>query len=185
MHVVADQKDTDAFGLELLDQVTHHRGFFRPQRGGRLIHDQDAGVEINRPRNRHHLALSPGEAAHRNADVGEVFVQALEHLAGVRVHAVVVQRAPAGQQLAAQKQIGHRVQVVGQRQGLVNRFDAQVLRIRRRADLHFFARQQHLAAVNRVGTGQHLHQRGFARAVVAQYGHHFAGIEVQTDVINR
>ena len=167
-HVVADQEDAHAFGLELPDQLADHARFFRPERGAGLVHDQDAGVEVERARDRHRLALPARQAPHRHADVLEVLVQAREHLARLGVHAQVVERAPRRQQLAAEEQVGHRVQVVGQRQRLVDGLDAQRLRIGRRADVHLLAADQDLAAVDRVRARQHLHQRGLAGAVVAE-----------------
>ena len=98
----------------------------------------------------------------------------LEDLARLHFHEVVVQGAPGRHLLAAEKEVGHRVEVVGQRQRLVDGLDALGLRLRGRADLHLLARDDGVARVDGVGAGQHLHQRGLARAVVAQQRHHFA-----------
>ena len=70
--VVADQEDADAFGLELLDQLADLRGFLRPERRRRLVHDQDAGVEMDRARDRHRLALAAGQRLHRLLEAAEV-----------------------------------------------------------------------------------------------------------------
>ena len=59
--VVADEEDADALGLELLDQLADLGGLGRPERGGRLVHDQDARVEMDRARDRDRLALAARE----------------------------------------------------------------------------------------------------------------------------
>ena len=48
MQVMADQEDADAFGLELLDEFAHLRRFLRAKRCRGFVHDQDAGVEMDR-----------------------------------------------------------------------------------------------------------------------------------------
>ena len=72
MDVVADQEDADAVGLELLDQFADLRGFLRPERRRRLVHDQDAGVEVDGARDRHRLALAARQLAHRLLEAAEV-----------------------------------------------------------------------------------------------------------------
>ena len=59
--VVADQEDADALGLELADQVADLGRLGRAERSGRLVHDQDPGVEVDGPRDGHRLALAAGE----------------------------------------------------------------------------------------------------------------------------
>ena len=59
--VVADQEDADAIALELADQVPDLGRFGRTERCRRLVHDQDPGVEVDRPRDGHGLALAAGQ----------------------------------------------------------------------------------------------------------------------------
>ena len=63
--VVADEEDADALVLELADQVADLRRLGRAERGRRLVHDQDAGVEVDRARDGHGLALPAGQGLHR------------------------------------------------------------------------------------------------------------------------
>ena len=56
--VVADQEDADAVRLQLADEVVDLRRLGRAERRRRLVHDQDPGVEIDRPRDRDRLALA-------------------------------------------------------------------------------------------------------------------------------
>ena len=70
-------------------------------------------------------------------DVGEVFIQAAKYLARLRLHEVVVQGIPCRHFFPAQEQVGHGVQVVGQRQRLVDGFDAVLLCVGRGPEVHF------------------------------------------------
>ena len=55
--------------LQASDQVFNLALFGHAQGGGRLVHDEDSGVPVNRPANRNRLALPTGEVAHRQAQV--------------------------------------------------------------------------------------------------------------------
>src|SRR5260370_21228960 len=57
VNVVADEEDADPLGLQLLDELADLRGLLRAERRGRLVHDEDARVEMDRARDRHRLAL--------------------------------------------------------------------------------------------------------------------------------
>jgi hypothetical protein len=69
----------------------------------------------------------------------------LEHLARLAFHEVIVERSPRRQLFATEEQICHRVQVVGERECLVDRLDAQVLRVRGRANVNQVAGDHHVA----------------------------------------
>ena len=69
--VVADQEDADALGLQLADELADLRGLGRPERRGRLVHDQDPGVEVDRAGDRHRLALAAGQRLDRDLEVPE------------------------------------------------------------------------------------------------------------------
>ena len=96
MDVVADEENADALRLELLDELADLRRLGRPERRGRLVHDQDAGVEMDRARDRDRLALAAGERGHRLLEAAEVGIEPPHHLARLRLHRGVVERAPAG-----------------------------------------------------------------------------------------
>ncbi len=76
--VMADQEDADALGLELHDQVANLLGLGRPERGRRLIHDEDLGVEVHGPGDRHRLALAARQRADSSREVLEPRVQSLQ-----------------------------------------------------------------------------------------------------------
>ena len=110
-----------------------------PERRGRLVHDQDAGVEVDGARDGDRLALAAGERLHRLLEAAEVGVEAAHHLAALGLHRDVVERAPAGAQLAAEIEVGGGIDIVGERQRLVDRLDAERLGVARVVDLDLLA----------------------------------------------
>ena len=111
----------------------------RPERGGRLVHDQDAGVEMDRAGDGDRLALAAGERGHRLLEAAEVGIEPPHHLARLRLHRGVVERAPAGAEFAAEVEVRGRVDVIGERQRLVDRLDAVGLGVARVVDRRFLA----------------------------------------------
>ena len=65
--VVADEEDADALVLQLPDEVAHLGRLRRPERGGRLVHDQDPGVEVDGPPDGDRLALAARQRHHRRS----------------------------------------------------------------------------------------------------------------------
>ena len=185
MDVVADEEDADPFLLELDDEIGDLLGFLRAQCRRRLVHDQHAGVEMDRPRDGDGLALAARQRAHRHLELGEVRIEARHHLARLDLHGDVVERAPAAQQFAAQEQVGRGVEILGQRQGLIDRLDAVAPGVARAVDRRRPAIDPDLAGVGPIGTRQHLDQRRLAGAVVAEQAHDLAALEVERHVVDR
>ena len=117
--------------LSCLIELADLRRLLRPERRRRLVHDQDARVEQDRARDRDRLALAAGQRLDRLLEAAEVRVEAAHHLARLGLHGDVVERPPARAELAAEKQIGGGVDIVGQRQRLIDRLDAIVLGVAR------------------------------------------------------
>ena len=174
MDVVADEEDADALGLELLDKLADLRGLGRPQRRGRLVQDEDAGVEMDRPRDRDRLALAAGERGHRLLEAAEIGVEPPHHLARLRFHRGVVERSPARQQFAAEIEVRRRVDIVGERQRLIDRLDAVMLGVARIVDRRFLPVDEDVPGVALVGARQDFDQAGLAGAVVAEQADDFA-----------
>ena len=172
--------------LRRLHEVVDHARLLRPERRAGLVHDQDAGVEVQRARDRHHLALAARQRTHRHADVREVRVQTRKTLRAASP-CVVVERAPARQQLAAEEQVGDRVEVVGQRQRLVDGLDAQRLRVGGRGMLSASRRAMRTLAAGRSGRRPRASSSawtcrrrcGPARATTSP------GCKLQVDVVDR
>ena len=134
VNVVADQEDADAVGLELSDEFADLRRLLRSERRRRLVHDQNAGVEQDRARDRHRLALAAGQRFDRLLEALEVRIEPAHDLARLGLHGDIVERAPACAQLAAEEQIGGGVDIVGERERLVDRLDAVFLGVARIGD---------------------------------------------------
>ena len=69
-------------------------------------------------------------------------IEAAHHLAGLRFHGDRRRGCPSGHQLAAKIQVGGGVDIVGQRQRLVDGLDAVFLGVARIADLGLLAVDQ-------------------------------------------
>ena len=151
--VVADQEDPDALVLELSDEAADLGRLGRAERCGRFVHDQDPGVEVDRTGDRHGLALAAGQGLDRLGEVLEVRVEPTHDLARLGLHAGVIEGPHPRRQLSAEEQVAGRVDVVGQRERLIDGLDVVGLRIARVADGHGLLVDQDLAAVGRVSAG--------------------------------
>jgi hypothetical protein len=82
--------------------------------------------------------------------------------------------------LAAEVHVLDDVEVVAEREVLVDDLDPEACGVLRAVDRHPLAAEIHLAGVHRVDPRDALDQRRLAGAVVADEGHHlaFAGLEV-------
>ena len=184
MQVVADQEDADALALELEDQLGDLPGLGGAQRRRGLVHDQHAGIEIDRPRNRDRLALAAGKRFHRLLEAAEMRVEPAHHLAGLGLHGRIVERAPGRQQFAPEEDVGGGIDIVGERERLVDRLDAIALGIARASDRDRLAIDPDLAGIGPVSAGQDLDQRRLAGAVVPEQPDDLAGMEIDADRID-
>ena len=66
--VVADQENTNAVGLELLDEIANLGGLLRTEGRRGFVHDQDAGIEQNGAGDSDRLALPTREGSDQLAD---------------------------------------------------------------------------------------------------------------------
>ena len=106
---------------------------------------------MDRPRDRDRLALAAGERDHRLLEAAEVRIEPPHHLARLGLHRGVVERAPAGEQLAAEIEVRRGVDIVGERERLIHRLDAIVLGVARVVDPGFLPIDEDLPAVALVG----------------------------------
>ena len=87
-------------------------------------------------------------------------------------------------QLASEEHVARRVEVVGQRELLVDRFDAQRSRIARVLDGDRLAIDENLPGIGRVRTRQRVNERRLAGAVATDEGHHLAGMQIDRDAVD-
>ena len=140
---------------------------------------------MNRAGDCHRLPLPAGQGADGVLEAAEVRVEAPHHLPGGVLHGRVVERSEGGQQLAAEEQVGWRVDVVGEGQGLVDRLDLQGLGVSRIRDRDFLAVDQDLAGIGRARAREDPHERGLSGAVAADEADHLPGMEVDGHVAHR
>src|SRR5919199_1260374 len=175
-HVVADEHDGQALVAHPEDEVEHVAGLHHAERRRRLVHEHDLARPGHRAAHRDALALAAGHRGHRRGRVLQADAERRERLAGAAVHLGLVEEAepaeqPAAHHLAAQEQVGRRVQLGGQREVLVDGLDAQRAGLERRVDGHRAPLEEDLPGVRLVHPGQRLDQRALARAVVADERH--------------
>src|SRR6266699_1257582 len=87
--------------------------------------------------------------------------------------------------LATQEDVCTGVKVFAQRQVLVDGFYPAPSRFQRCGERYCFTVQKNVAAVGFIGTGDHFDERRLAGTVVSEKPYHFAGVNVQADVIYR
>ena len=115
---------------------------------------------------------------------GSLRPQTLQGGLGFLFHGFLIHEAEPAGQLAPEEEIGDRVEVIRQRERLVDRFDAERSRIPRRADFDRLAGEANLAAVGRIDAGEDLDQRGFPGAVVAEQSEHFAFAKIEAHIVD-
>ena len=103
---------------------------------------------------------------------------------GIELFEVDEKAQPGG--LHVQVDIRSHVPDIDQRQVLIDGRDSgQALGILGAAYLDGFAVNVDLARILVIDTGEDLDQRGLTGAVVANQSHHFGGIELEVDVVQR
>ena len=177
--------------LSRCDQLAHLALLGHAERRGRLVHDQDLGLPVDRAADRDRLALAARERAHRLVELAgrQLDLEGLQHLARRLAHAPAIDRRQDAQapdaRFAPQENVGADVQIVGQRQVLIDRLDAERARLARVGELDRPALVKNLALVRRVHARDALDQRRLAGAVVARQRQHLAGLQVERDLLQR
>ncbi len=92
---------------------------------------------------------------------------------------------PATLHLAPEEDIGGNIEIVGERQILVDGLDAFLARVDRQGEMAASALKINLALVGLVDAGDALDERRLAGAVVAEQSHNLAGKDVPAHRIDR
>jgi hypothetical protein len=184
LHAVAHEHHRHAAGAQLGHNLEQPVDLARGQRGGGLVHDQDASLHRQRARHFHQLLLRAAQPAERRARRARQ-AHGLEQALGLGMHAAMVERAERALELPPHEQVlGHR-EIGEQSRVLVHHGDAHALGIERRAQRDRLAADVHLAARGLVHAGEQLHAGALARAVLAQQGQHLAGHQVEGCIAQR
>ena len=192
---VVDDGDAVGHGQRLALVVGHiHRGHaelfvqaaqfdlhvfaqFFVQRRQRFVHQQNARLEDNRPRQRHALLLAAGQLM--NAAVAEALqLHGRQRAFHARMNFVFVDAA----QLQRKADVGRDIQVREQR--VVLKHHADFAAVRRHANYFRLAELQ-TAGIRAGEAGQYHQQRGFAGAGRAQQGQEFPAAHLEVDAVQR
>ncbi len=184
VHLVADVDHADAFVPEPPDDVEEFADLGLVEGGGRLVHDEDAGLEAERLGDFHHLLPGDGQFADRHPRV-DMDIHAFEDRPRVGVEPCLVDLPEGQARLASDPDVLPDREVAHQREFLVDDADAEILRRFRRGQGHFLTVEQDAAAIGVIDTGQAFHQRRLARAVFAHQGMDLAGVKVEIDRLQR
>src|SRR5690606_41030893 len=126
--VVGDVDDRDAVSGQLVDHLEQHLDIGGAERGGGLVHDQDAGVGGECPRDLDDLLLPQPQVTHDGLGCDRL-LQPGQQLAGELVLPGVVDATPGSAQFPAEEDVVPDAEVVTEVQLLVDDGDAPVHRV--------------------------------------------------------
>ena len=167
------------------DRTTRNRlsRSFSPEQGGRLVHDQDAGLPVERLGDLDELLL--GNRQRRDLGIDrELDTQRVEDLARPGLDRRPVHGPSLGGQVAEEDVLGDG-EVAGEVELLVDGRDAQRLGVVRAADLDGLSLEQDLPLVLAVRTREDLDQGRLAGAILAEEGVDLALLDRQLDAFER
>ena len=154
-----------------------------PEGGGGLVEDDDLGVPEHGLGDGDGLALATGQAGDPLADrLHGAHRQRLERLLA-RPAPCCSRRGRCRGALAAEEHVLDDVEVVAQREVLVDDLDAQRAGVARRVHGDRAALEEVVAGVDRVRAADALDERGLAGAVVADQGGDLARVGGEVDVL--
>ena len=182
---MADVDDPDAAAFELADDVEQARDVALGQRGGRLVHDQDARVVRQRAQDLDPLAVADGERADDLVGGEVVDLERGEQRLGLRPHGAPVDPAAAGARRMAEEDVLGDGEFGKEQQLLIDGRDPGALGFLGRGEARRAPVDQDLAGVRLIDAGDDLDQRRLARAVLAEQRVNLAGADVERDAAQR
>ena len=168
LEAVRNVHDRDPARLQVADQPEQHPDFGCAQGGGGFVHDEDADVLRNRLGDLDDLLVAQRQRAHQNARI-DGLLQAGHEVAGLALLRVAVEDA-VSRPLAPQKDVVGHAEVGEQIQFLVDHGNAAGRRIARGCQANGASIQFQSPGGRLLDSGQDAHQRGLARAVLADQG---------------
>jgi len=160
-----DEDDADAAVLQVAHQAEEHLDLLVVQRRRGLVEDQHLAVRVHRARDGDHL-LHGERAAAELLPGARGDAEALQQLAGALLHCLPVHaQLPA----AADEHVLRHREVRAERDLLIHGADAAALRLLRGVDADgaLDPVDPDLSFVHGINAGQHLDERGLARAIFA------------------
>ncbi len=127
-HLVADEEYCDALCLNIAHDLEQRIDFMPRQRGGRLVHDDEAGVSHDGARNRHDLLARCRQAVHIRIEV-DADVEPRQRLLCQVTHALPVDALAAFDEKSIDCQIFSNCQVPEQREVLIDHLNTVMNRL--------------------------------------------------------
>ncbi|ADI10120.1 hypothetical protein SBI_07000 [Streptomyces bingchenggensis BCW-1] len=183
LQVVGDEDDADAVRAQGADDPEELVDLFGGEHRGRLVHDQDAGVQGQRLGDLDHLQPGDAQVAYAVGG-GDVDPDAGQQFGGPLVHGLAVDQ-PQSARLAPQEDVLGDAEVGDEVELLVDGGDPEPFGVLGAVDAHRGAVDEDAAAVGAVGAGEHLDQRALARTVLAQQDVHLAAAQIEVDAVER
>ncbi len=184
-YVVADQDHGAAATGEPAGELQHLARFDDGKRRGRLVHDDEPGIQIERPADGDGLALTARQAADGRFRIGNMGIEFFQQAIDALAHFLTLQERNAQNgafQFAAEKHVFGDGQVLRERQFLEDRRDPRRRRVLGRMKGDRIALDDEFAIARRMGARQDLDEGRFARAIVAEQCQHLAGADLQVDI---
>ncbi len=177
---VGNEHDRHTAALQVAHEVEEILLFFRRQRGGGFVEDDDLGFVQDGAGYFDHLLLGGAEKSDRRCR-RDVEIERLQELLGGDVDAA----QPIVEALLPQKQVLRNRHGRNQAVFLKHHCDAEMTGFERRSGCGFNAVDLHRAGSQCDDAGHHFCQCRFAGAVLADQGMDFAAAEFKIDVLDR
>ena len=185
IELVADEEDRLALALQEFDEQKKLLDLLGRECGGRLVHDDDPGVDRHGTRHRDEVLVGDAEIAQPRVGVDVAGMHRVEHFARVGAHRLPVDRTQASARRVPQEDVFRDREIVEEHGLLVNGGDAVLEGLVGAGEMDGLAADADFAAIGLVDAGEDLHQRGLAGAVLADQRGDLSGIERQADIVER
>ena len=183
VQTVRNIDDGDALFAKLLDDAEHDLQLAVGQHGGRFVHDEHAGVVVDGVHDLHDLLFRHRQRRDLRVHV-DVHAEIVHDLLRLPAHTGPVHELALHHNVAEEHIFCDR-QRLRQLDLLMHHADARAARLDRRLEAAALAVENDLACVRLVDTGEHLDERGLARAVFTHKAVDRAALDVDGDVIQR
>ena len=186
VQVVGDDHDAEIPFRQALDEVEHLTRLGDAERRGGLVEDDETGVPHHRLRHGDGLSLAsrePGDGLPNRFERGDG--EAVQRFPRGALHARLVEHETDASPLPPQEHVGDDVEVVGEREILVDDLDAELGCVTRAVDVDVGPVVAHLAFVEWIDADDALDQRRLAGPVVADESHDLAAADLEIDPVER
>jgi hypothetical protein len=164
---VRDVDDSDSARRQATDRREQCSRLALAERRRRLVHDEDAGIERQSPRNLDHLPLGEAQRGHDNACIERRANLAKNFLRSQALTAAVDQPRPSTRLTPEKDVLGGR-ECRHEGQLLIDHADAELARMARAGDLDTSTIDPDLSGVLVVRATEDLHQRALPGPVLTE-----------------